>query len=198
MSEVSLRALVTQVFSRNPGLVFDALPPLDSTTPRNDALPWCTCGNCREMATDAERKCCGQGPDYCISKLPHFDLYCLEDGYLRIHRDYRNDVLVVAEVREPGDNRQFRYTAYRQYIFWQHGSLGQGNRRVIPSCCMENKGQIPRPPGPVHWLCTHHLISLYHEQYTSSYLLLYICFYICFLILYFFIFVCKEPSSFFQ
>ena len=149
MSEVRLRALATQVFSRNPGLVFDALPSLDSTTPPNAALPWCTCGNCREMATDAERKCCGQGPENCISKLAHFDLYCLEDGYLRIHRDYRNDVLVVAEVREPGDdNRQFRYAAYRQYIFWQHGSRGQGNRRVIPSCCIWRiRDKYPDPQG---------------------------------------------------
>uniref|UniRef100_A0A673CQC6 P2X purinoreceptor 7 intracellular domain-containing protein n=1 Tax=Sphaeramia orbicularis TaxID=375764 RepID=A0A673CQC6_9TELE len=139
------------LFAREPGLVFDALISLQGTPtlPPAAALPWCTCGNCREMATDAERKCCGQGPDHYISKLPHFELYCLEDGYLRLHRQYRNDVLVVGEPREPGDdNRQFRYAAYLQYIFWQHGALSQGNRHVIPSCCVWRvRDKYPDPQG---------------------------------------------------
>ncbi|KAI8503702.1 hypothetical protein Bbelb_186730 [Branchiostoma belcheri] len=30
---------------------------------------WCSCGNCREMPTDAERICCGGGPESCVSGL---------------------------------------------------------------------------------------------------------------------------------
>lgn len=45
--------------------------------------------------------------------------------------------MAVGLTREPGDdNQEFRYAAYRHYIFWQYGSLGQGNWLVIPSCCV--------------------------------------------------------------
>ena len=119
------------------------------TPPPAAALPWCTCGNCREMTTDLERKCYGQGPINCISQLPHFNLYCLEDGYLRLHRQYRNDVWLVGDAREPGDdNREFRYAAYWQYIFWQHGSICQCNMHVIPSCCVwKIREKYPDPLG---------------------------------------------------
>lgn len=112
-------------------------------------VPWCTCGNCRDMPTDRERKCCGQEPIYCISRLPHFSLYCLDEGNLRIHRQFREDLLVVRLAREPGDdNREYRYAAYRHYTFWQHGSLGQGNRFVIPSCCVwAIRDRYPDPHG---------------------------------------------------
>ncbi|XP_048102793.1 P2X purinoceptor 7-like [Alosa alosa] len=152
MSELQLRKLAGQLFARQPGLVFDALSSInDSVRPPSESLPvgWCRCGNCREMATDAERKCCGQRPALCISQTPHFSLYCLEDGYLRLHRQYRDDVLVFDEAREPGeDNREYRYAAYRQFIFWQHGALGRGNRRSIPSCCIWRiRDKYPDPHG---------------------------------------------------
>ncbi|XP_039670115.1 P2X purinoceptor 7-like [Perca fluviatilis] len=149
MSDVHLQELASRLFSMEPGLIFDALMMNQVAAPPSSVLTWCMCGNCREMPTDRERKCCGQGPNHCISLLPHFTLYCLEDGYLRIHRQYRNDVLVIGEAREPGDeNREFRYAAYRQYIFWQHGALGQENRRVIPSCCVWRiRDKYPDPHG---------------------------------------------------
>ena len=101
------------------------------------APEWCVCTNCRDMPTDREKLCCGQSPENCISGLPQFNLYCLDAGNLRIHRRYRDDVLVVARDREPGDdNKEFRYAGYRQYVFWQHGALGPGNRVVIAACCV--------------------------------------------------------------
>lgn len=101
------------------------------------------------MPTDRERICCGQDPAHCVSRLPHFSQYCLEEGFLRIHRQYREELTVFGQVRGPGDdNREYRYAAYRHFIFWQHGSLGQGNRVVIPSCCVWSiRDKFPDPTG---------------------------------------------------
>ena len=112
-----------------------ALEPITEDQPASAPPHWCVCHNCREMPTDLERVCCGQEPQFCTTLLPQFHLYCLDAGNLTIHRNYRNDVLVVAHDREPGaDNREFRYAAYRQYTFWHHGPLGAGVRRAIPAC----------------------------------------------------------------
>lgn len=31
-------------------------------------------------------------------------------------------------------SRRYRYTAYRQFVWWAYGHLGEGRRVVIPSC----------------------------------------------------------------
>ena len=63
-----------ELVDREPALVFDlceaaaggdqphAPPPGSPTAP-----DWCKCGNCRQMPTDLEKKCCACLPRNCIS-----------------------------------------------------------------------------------------------------------------------------------
>ena len=69
-----LRHLLGRILTREPGMVFDVVqsinpggtPPSPSS---NTPDSWCTCGRCREMPTDLERKCCGLIAPNCISIL---------------------------------------------------------------------------------------------------------------------------------
>ncbi|XP_066305018.1 P2X purinoceptor 7-like [Branchiostoma lanceolatum] len=89
------------------------------------------------MMTDLERKCCGGSPRSCISRLPDMDLFVLDQGVLRLARMVRDDILALQYDQEPGaDMKEFRHAAYRQFVVWQYGRLGAGNRIVIPSCCV--------------------------------------------------------------
>ncbi|KAI8517572.1 hypothetical protein Bbelb_035890 [Branchiostoma belcheri] len=79
-----------------------------------------------------------------VAACPHrivyadMDLYILDPGTLRFARNYRNDMWALQDPQEPGaDHREFRHAAYRHFVLWQYGRLGEGNHRmVIPSCCV--------------------------------------------------------------
>ena len=58
-----------------------------------------------------------------------FDLVVLDAVVLVVQR-YRQDVLVAGH--DDDFNRGKRHAAYMQFILWNHGYLGAGNRRVIP------------------------------------------------------------------
>ena len=81
------------------------------------------------MPTDKERKCCGKR--ICITlDQPFYDV-CLNGLSLEVAINYQADVFVE---RPNYNNRGMRHVAYRQFVMWQHGPLGAGNRVVIPSC----------------------------------------------------------------
>ena len=62
----------------------------------------------------------------------------LDSAVLPIARNFRNDVdtLPQEEEEEADENKAMRHAAYRQFVLWQFGKLGKGDRRVIPSCCI--------------------------------------------------------------
>ena len=78
--------------------------------------------------------CCDQAPQNCYSRLQDFDLVVLDEVVLLVAQKYRQDVLAAGH--DDDFNRVKRHAAYRQFILWNHGYLGAGNRRVIPSCCV--------------------------------------------------------------
>ncbi|KAF7208970.1 uncharacterized protein [Nothobranchius furzeri] len=130
-----------ELYARQPGLLCDAW---------SGALHLLTClgyhhgahVETADMPTLLERKCCNQEPNHRVRPLPHFSLFCLDEGNLRIHRRYREDLMVVRPAREPGDDdREYRHAAYRHFIFWQHGALTRHPQLL----CVGDQGQVPRP-----------------------------------------------------
>lgn len=102
--------------------------------PHAEAPDWCVCRHCREMPTAAERVCCGNDPAHCTSTLPQMDRVILDPMVIEIQNRYRNDILAENDIQYEDPNSPYRHGAYRQYILWIYGYLGQGDRRVIPSC----------------------------------------------------------------
>ena len=88
--------------------------------------------------------------------LQEMNALILDEAVLMLQRLYRGDIFNLAvheqqrgEQRTVGEERKrFRHAAYRQFILWQHGRLGRGNRRVVPSCCVLTvRDRYPDPLG---------------------------------------------------
>ena len=149
----SLQRLAIELLRRQPAVFADLVNgelPVgnqDPTVPPPNASQpdWCKCGLCRPMPTQIENKCCTRSPRPCITTTPLFSQLVLNANVLDIAMRYREDFLAM---EHPRNNENFRHTAYRQYVLWQHGRLGQGNRRVIPSCCINSiRERYPSPNG---------------------------------------------------
>ena len=117
--------------SRHHGLYRD--PDNERHHPPQDVSVWCRCGNCRHMPSVAEQLCCKMQPRHCLSRRAELEMLVLDEGVLAVADQHRVDMLE-GEVRLNNEGR--RHVAYRQFVLWRHGRLGQGNRRVIPSCCV--------------------------------------------------------------
>ena len=132
-----LRRLALELLQRQPAtfadLVNGEIPGGDGLHPPNPPAPdnvpeWCYCGHCITMPMQEESKCCTRTAHPCISLTPLFQQLIVDANVLDIAMRYREDVLVLNNVRS---NENFRHAAYRQYVLWQHGHLGRGNRRVV-------------------------------------------------------------------
>ncbi|XP_036438126.1 uncharacterized protein LOC118815846 isoform X2 [Colossoma macropomum] len=141
-----LRELFRPQLERQPNLVFDVLKLCQHTNDAppsepNPHLPWCKCGNCRDMPTDIEKLCCDQQPDYCISRLHHFCYFCLDDELLR-----QDTEVQVAQTAD--DLKAYRNAAYGRFVTWKYGPLGPGIRVPVPSCCVWRiRDKYPDPHG---------------------------------------------------
>ena len=78
--------------------------------------------------------------------LQYFELLILDRGVLSLQRLYRRDMIMGIE--DDDENWRIRHAAYRQFVLWVHGKLGEGNRRVVPSCCVwKIRDTYPDPNG---------------------------------------------------
>jgi len=107
-----------------------------------DGVPrWCICKNCIQMPTPEENKCCQRRE--CITSYELFSNLCIDRHVLELAIRARCDIRV-----EPLDfsMASFRKAGYRQFVLWEHGYLGKGNRRIIPSCAVTKiRNQYPAP-----------------------------------------------------
>lgn len=149
----NLRRLALELLRRQPAAFADLVngelaggnQPDPSQDPNDNSPEWCNCGHCVVMPTQEENRCCTTIPRPCISRTNLFRQLVIDGNVLEIAMRYREDVLVLNNIR---NKQNFRHAAYRQYILWQHGRLGRGNRRVVPSCCvMAIRARYPSPNG---------------------------------------------------
>lgn len=120
--------------------------------PAQAEINWCICSHCQPMSSQEENTCCGQNSNTCKSVAPGFDIVILDRQVLRLAMLHRNDLIADENLGPDASvgevNRSYRHAAYRQFILSQYGRLGQGVRRVIPSCCvLRIRRQFPDPEG---------------------------------------------------
>lgn len=90
---------------------------------------WCKCGKCRQMDNPVERVCCKLRP--CTTTTDAFYDVSLNLHVLSVCIINRSDYFGEDTEFTPSN---YRKAAYCQYILYNHGYLGRGNRKVIPSC----------------------------------------------------------------
>jgi len=134
-------------YSSNGGLellksIVRSDPPQDHPQPSN--LPhWCRCGNCRPMPLSTENVCCRKRP--CVTTQEFFESAVLDMNVLSIAIVNRSDVFADDPDFSPSS---YRKAAYRQWILRNHGYLGRGSRRVVPSCVVwAVRRHYPAPDG---------------------------------------------------
>ena len=112
----------------------------DTNATRIGNTDWCTCSCCRTMTTYEESICCKDdvpqdrlGDHSCITAHDDFAVVILHEAVLKTTLSMLNNLRGDSLNYE---NNALRYAAYRQFTWWIYNRLGQGVRRVIPSCVL--------------------------------------------------------------
>ena len=111
----------------------------------NSTPPWCKCGLCREMENPVERICCIRRPWVTLSGVFHVTV--LNRSVLTVCILDRSDLFADAPIYTPAS---YRKAAYRQFILYEHGYLGRGNRKVVPSCVVWKVHVTCPAPGGIY------------------------------------------------
>ena len=114
---------------------------------------WCTCENCVHVPNIPERLCFQSTSEEiiggkidnkkCISLTDAFHDVCLNKNVLETAlgtwREFTDEELGIS-------NKSYRFIAYRQFISWIFGWIGEDARKVIPSCGVNKiRMEFPAP-----------------------------------------------------
>ncbi len=108
------------------------------------AAGFCICGKCATMDRATMNVCCGQRP--CITEGQTFSDLCLKHSVVEVAGilNYADHFFDTADL----SSSKFRNQSYRFFILWQHGKLGQHNRKCPPSCVvLAIRRQFPSVDG---------------------------------------------------
>jgi hypothetical protein len=126
--------------------------PTPSSPPHAYRIKGCICGLCI-TADPALIICCGQLR--CITLKPCFAVTCTNRQAVATAVRLEMDLLAQPlptddELRDD----EYRYRAYRQFVYWSWGTLGQHNRVQLPTCVqMAIRHAFPNQDGP--WALTY-------------------------------------------
>ena len=119
----------------------------------NTTIDWCNCDTCAYNESINENICC-RNPKIlsdekfagciCITETSSFASICLNKDVLEVALEGWNDM--------NGDNKtygneNYRYIAYRQFIWWCHGHLGRRNRIPLPNCVYKKIREVFPDPN---------------------------------------------------
>ena len=63
-----------------------------------------------------------------LEGVAHMEMYCLDEGTLRLVRMRWNDIFALEDSQDVGsNNREFRFAGHWQFTIWQDGRQGRGN-----------------------------------------------------------------------
>ncbi|XP_071821359.1 uncharacterized protein [Apostichopus japonicus] len=116
LSREQLEQVAVELLSRNPDAHSDLTAPnqTEEVTASREVPSWCKCLQCVEMLTDAEKKCCTNRVQQCVTYSNAFSDICLNAHILGVNMRMREDDLALEENRT---NRNYRHYAYTEILF---------------------------------------------------------------------------------